>query len=150
MNPTLRCCDLSALSAVGKRHKLCVVVDNTFATPVLQKPLELGADLVIHSATKYLGGHSDLTAGAVAGGRKWIDTIRTMMIQTGGCLDPGAAYLLLRGMKTLEVRVERACANAFQIAEYLNEHKKVLRVMYPGLVETSPIRRRCGKCGTSG
>ena len=134
-NPTLRCCDISAMAAVGKRHKLCVVVDNTFATPVLQKPLELGADLVIHSATKYLGGHSDLTAGAVAGGRKWIDAIRTMMIQTGACLDPGAAYLLLRGMKTLETRVERACINAFQIAEYLSGHKKVARVMYPGLKE---------------
>ena len=134
-NPTLRCCDIAALAKVGKRHKLCVVVDNTFATPVLQKPLDLGADLVIHSATKYLGGHSDLTAGAVAGGRKWIDTIRTMMIQTGACLDPGAAYLLIRGMKTLEVRVERACINAFHIAEYLSGHKKVERVMYPGLPE---------------
>lgn len=132
-NPTLRCCDISELAAVGKRHKLCVVVDNTFATPILQKPLELGADLVVHSATKYLGGHSDLTAGVVAGGRRWIDAIRTMMIQTGACLDPGAAYLLLRGMKTLEIRVERACINAFQIAEYLNGHKKVARVMYPGL-----------------
>jgi cystathionine beta-lyase/cystathionine gamma-synthase len=134
-NPTLRCCDITALAAIGNRQKLCVVVDNTFATPVLQKPLNLGADLVIHSATKYLGGHSDLTAGAVAGARKWIDPIRTMMIQTGACLDPGAAYLLLRGMKTLELRVERGCINAFQIAEYLNAHRKVARVMYPGLKE---------------
>jgi cystathionine beta-lyase/cystathionine gamma-synthase len=132
-NPTLRCCDISALARIGKRHKLCVVVDNTFATPILQKPLDLGADLVVHSATKYLGGHSDLTAGAVAGARKWIDPIRTMMIQTGACLDPGAAYLLIRGMKTLEVRVERACINAFHIAEYLKGHKRVMRVMYPGL-----------------
>ena len=96
-----------------------MVADNTFATPVLQKPLELGADIVIHSATKYLGGHSDLTAGVLAGSKKWMDAARQTMILTGGCLDPGCAYLLLRGLKTLHVRVERACRNAAQIAEAL-------------------------------
>lgn len=135
-NPTLRCADISALAEAGRKHGACVVVDNTFATPVLQKPLDLGADIAVHSATKYLGGHSDLTAGAVAGSRKWIDLIRTMMIQTGACLDPGAAYLLLRGLKTLELRVERACINAFHIAEYLKSHRKAVRVMYPGEPES--------------
>jgi len=110
-----------------------VVVDNTFATPVLQKPLELGADIVIHSATKYLGGHSDLTAGVLAGSKKWMDAARPIMILTGGCLDPGCAYLLLRGLKTLHVRVERACRNAARIAEMLSQHPKVARVYYPGL-----------------
>ncbi len=131
-NPTLRCVDVAALAELGHKHKACVVVDNTFATPVLQKPLALGADIVMHSATKYLGGHSDLTAGALAGSRKWMDAARQTMILTGGCLDPGCAYLLLRGMKTLHVRVERACRNAALIAEALQRHPKVERVYYPG------------------
>ena len=111
----------------------CVVVDNTFATPILQKPLEQGADIVLHSATKYLGGHSDLTAGVVAGSKPWIDQARSVMILTGCCLDPGCAYLLLRGLKTLDVRVERACRNAMLIARMLQQHPKVARVYYPGL-----------------
>ena len=132
-NPTLRCVDLAALCELGRKRKACVVVDNTFATPVLQKPLELGADIVIHSATKYLGGHSDLTAGVLAGSKKWMDLARPMMILTGGCLDPGCAYLLLRGLKTLDVRVERACRNAARIADMLQQHPKIARVYYPGL-----------------
>ena len=127
-NPTVRCVDLAALADAGRKHKACVVADNTFATPVLQKPLELGADIVIHSATKYLGGHSDLTAGVLAGSKRWMDAARQTMILTGGCLDPGCAYLLLRGLKTLHVRVERACPNAAQIAEALEAHPKVARV----------------------
>jgi cystathionine beta-lyase/cystathionine gamma-synthase len=143
-NPTLRCVDLAALCELGRKHKACVAVDNTFATPALQKPLELGADIVIHSATKYLGGHSDLTAGVLAGSKKWMDLARPMMILTGGCLDPGCAYLLLRGLKTLDVRVERACRNAARIAEMLREHPKVARVYYPGLPdnESHEIARR--------
>jgi cystathionine beta-lyase/cystathionine gamma-synthase len=132
-NPTLRCADIAALSAMAHRHKACVVVDNTFATPVLQKPLALGADVVMHSATKYLGGHSDLTAGVLAGPKKWMDRAREMMILTGGCLDPGCAYLLLRGLKTLHLRVERACRNAAAIAAGLERHPKVTHVYYPGL-----------------
>jgi len=132
-NPTLRCVDLAALCELGRKRKACVVVDNTFATPVLQKPLELGADMVVHSATKYLGGHSDLTAGVLAGSKRWMDAARPMMILTGGCLDPGCAYLLLRGLKTLDVRVERSCRNAAHIAETLRQHPKVARVYYPGL-----------------
>ncbi len=86
---------------------------------------QLGADIVLHSATKYLGGHSDLTAGVLAGSKKWMDAARAVMILTGGCLDPGCAYLLLRGLKTLDVRVERACRNAMRIAETLQQHPKV-------------------------
>lgn len=132
-NPTLRCIDVERLAKVGRKHGACVMVDNTFATPILQKPLELGADVVIHSGTKYLGGHSDVTAGAVAGARRWIGPIRTFVIQSGAVLDPGAAYLLLRGMKTLAIRVERACCNARAVAEFLLGERKVARVLYPGV-----------------
>ena len=132
-NPTLRCADIAALSAIARRHRACVVVDNTFATPVLQKPLALGADMVMHSATKYLGGHSDVTAGVLAGSKQWMERARELMILTGGCLDPGCAYLLLRGLKTLHLRVERACRNAAAIADALQRHPKVSHVYYPGL-----------------
>ena len=132
-NPTLRCADIAALSAIAHRYKACVVVDNTFATPILQKPLALGADIVMHSATKYLGGHSDVTAGVLAGSRKWMERARELMILTGGCLDPGCAYLLLRGLKTLQLRVERACHNAAAVADALQRHPKVSHVYYPGL-----------------
>lgn len=131
-NPTLRCVDLEALAAKARRHGIRVVVDNTFATPILQKPLALGADVVVHSATKYLGGHSDLTAGCIVGREDIVGPAREMMLMTGGSLDPGAAYLLLRGLKTLELRVQRACANAAMIADALQSHTKVQRVMYPG------------------
>lgn len=132
-NPTLRCADIAALSAIARRYKACVVVDNTFATPMLQKPLALGADMVMHSATKYLGGHSDITAGALAGSKKWMARTRELMILTGGCLDPGCAYLLLRGLKTLHLRVERACRNAAAIATALQRNPQVSHVYYPGL-----------------
>jgi len=132
-NPTLRCADIAALSAIAHRHNACVVVDNTFATPILQKPLALGADIVMHSATKYLGGHSDVTAGVLSGSRKWIERAHELMVLTGGCLDPGCAYLLLRGLKTLHLRVERACSNAAAIADALQQHPKVSHVYYPGL-----------------
>lgn len=134
-NPTLRCIDLASLGALGRKRRACVVVDNTFATPILQKPLELGADIVIHSATKYLGGHSDLTAGVLAGSKQWMERARQTMILTGGCLDPGCAYLLIRGLKTLHLRVRRACRNAAKIADSLKRHPKVARVYYPGLPE---------------
>ncbi len=132
-NPTLRSADLEALAEIGHKHKAVVVADNTFATPVLQKPLALGADLVVHSATKYLGGHSDVTAGALVGSKPLIAQARDMMKLSGGCLDPAASYLLIRGLKTLEIRVERACRNASLIAAFLSEHPKVERVLYPGL-----------------
>ncbi|MBZ5648297.1 MAG: aminotransferase class I/II-fold pyridoxal phosphate-dependent enzyme [Acidobacteriia bacterium] len=132
-NPTLRCVDIAELARKAHKRGITVVADNTFATPILQKPLELGADIVLHSATKYLGGHSDLTAGAIAGPAKLVEPARTAMLQSGGNLDPGASYLLIRGLKTLQIRVERACANAAQVAAALCAHPKVLRVMYPGL-----------------
>jgi cystathionine beta-lyase/cystathionine gamma-synthase len=133
-NPTLRCVDLVWLAKVGHRFGATVVVDNTFATPVLQRPLDLGCDVTMHSATKYLGGHSDISAGAVvARDPALVAKMREMSVATGGTLDPGAAYLLLRGLKTLEVRVERACENARRIADYLCSNKNVERVMYPGL-----------------
>jgi cystathionine beta-lyase/cystathionine gamma-synthase len=135
-NPTLRCADIATLAAQAHKRKISVVVDNTFATPILQKPLTLGADIVLHSATKYLGGHSDLTAGAVVTARRLASSIRKTMILSGGCSDPGVAYLLLRGLKTLEVRVERACQNAATIAQYLSSHRRVAKVFYPGLLDS--------------
>ena len=132
-NPTLRCADLAGLASQARAHGIVVVVDNTFATPILQKPLALGADLSLHSATKYLGGHSDLTAGAVAGSADLVGKARQMMVRTGGSLDPGAAYLLIRGLKTLELRVERGCKTAAAIVRRLQGHPKLARVMYPGL-----------------
>ena len=132
-NPTLRCADIASLAARAHKRKVAVVVDNTFATPILQKPLTLGADLVLHSATKYLGGHSDLTAGAVVTSHQLAAPLRETMILSGGCSDPGVAYLLLRGLKTLELRVQRACHNADLISQYLSQHGRVTQVFYPGL-----------------
>ena len=132
-NPTLRCVDLKSLAKAGHKFGAQVVVDNTFATPILQRPLDLGCDVAMHSATKYLGGHSDLSAGALtAKDEKLIARMREMSVATGGTLDPGASYLLLRGLKTLEVRVEKACDNARRIAAWLQKQKKITRVMYPG------------------
>jgi methionine-gamma-lyase len=139
-NPTLRCVEIGAMAAVARAKGIVLVVDNTFATPILQKPLQHGADIVIHSATKYLGGHSDLTAGCAVGSKKWTDLIRTTMISTGSNSDALIAYLLLRGLKTLQIRVERACLNAFHIAEFLNQHSAVAQVFYPGL-EGSPSHK---------
>jgi len=135
-NPTLRCVELRPIADAAKKCGALVLVDNTFATPMLQRPLEHGCDIVMHSATKYLGGHSDLTAGAVvARDAALVEKMREMSVGTGGTPDPGACYLLLRGLKTLELRVERACANAHKVAAALRRHPKVARVMYPGLRE---------------
>jgi methionine-gamma-lyase len=132
-NPTLRIVDLQKATAFAKKHKLISIIDNTFATPVLQKPIELGFDIVVHSATKYMGGHSDIIAGAAAGSKKWMDRIRHMIIDLGGSMDPEAAFLLIRGLKTLGLRVERQCENAQAVAEFLEKHAKVAKVHYPGL-----------------
>jgi len=132
-NPILRCVDLADMAKRAHRQGITVVVDNTFATPVLQKPLDLGADVVVHSATKYLGGHSDVTAGCVVGPKAFVEKARDTMLTTGGSLDPGAGYLLLRGMKTLELRMLRGCENAARIAKALAQHPRVEKVMYPGL-----------------
>jgi methionine-gamma-lyase len=132
-NPTLGFVDLKKVVAFCKRHKLVALVDNTFATPILQKPLDMGFDLVAHSATKYLAGHSDIIAGAVAGSRERVGAVRKMVIYLGGSLDPDAAYLLIRGLKTLEIRVRRQCETAMAVAEFLEGHPKIERVHYPGL-----------------
>jgi cystathionine beta-lyase len=132
-NPTLRLVDIHKAVAFAKKHKLVSIIDNTFATPVLQNPIALGYDMVVHSATKALAGHSDIIAGAAAGNAEWMERVRQMIIYLGGSMDPGAAYLLIRGMKTLGVRVERQCENAMAVAKFLEKHPKVARVHYPGL-----------------
>lgn len=132
-NPTLRCVDIPALAAKARQRGIVTIVDNTFATPILQKPLDHGCDMVVHSATKYLGGHNDVTAGAICGPVLAMNAAREIMKQFGGCLDPFASYLLIRGLKTLEVRIERACRNAHEIASALQGHRNVKRVLYPGL-----------------
>src|SRR5262252_8143328 len=132
-NPTLRLVDLRKAIAFAKKHNLVSIMDNTFATPLLQKPIELGFDMVVHSATKYLSGHSDVIAGVAAGSKKWMARIRHMIIDLGGSMDPEAAFLLIRGLKTLGLRVERQCANALAVAQFLEKHPKVARVHYPGL-----------------
>jgi cystathionine beta-lyase/cystathionine gamma-synthase len=132
-NPINRIVDLKAVAESCHQVGLYSLIDNTFATPVLQRPLEHGLDGVMHSATKYLGGHSDLTAGAVAGTRQFIDRVRELSVMIGTTLDPGAAYMLSRGIKTLEVRVRAVCENALKLAQTLRHHPKVARVYYPGL-----------------
>ena len=132
-NPTLRLVNLEKAVAFAKQHKLVSIIDNTFATPVLQNPLSMGYDIVVHSATKALAGHSDVIAGVAVGNKHWMERIRHMIIYLGGSMDPEAAYLLIRGMKTLGVRVERQCANAMAVAKFLEKHPKVARVHYPGL-----------------
>lgn len=134
-NPTLRVLDLRALSSLSHNHGAMLVVDNTFATPVLQRPLQFGADLVVHSATKYIGGHGDLIAGAVLGSKKLIDVIRgeAMRYMTGATIAPLTVFLLLRGLKTLELRMQRHCASALALAETLDKHPAVAKVFYPGL-----------------
>lgn len=135
-NPTLRCVDIKKLAKLAHSYGATVMADNTFATPVLQRPLDLGCDIVMHSVTKSLGGHSDITAGAVvAKDKALVERMRDMSVATGGTMDPHAAYLLIRGLKTLEIRVQKACANARFIAEGLTRNKKVARVFYPGLPE---------------
>jgi len=132
-NPTLKVLDLERLSAAGRAAGAVVVVDNTFATPINQQPLHLGADLVVHSATKYLGGHADALGGVVAGRGDLIERIYHYREINGATLHPEAAYLLLRGLKTLHLRVERQQANAQGIAAYLEGHERVTVVNYPGL-----------------
>ena len=132
-NPTLRLVDLQKAVGFAKEWGLISLIDNTFASPVLQKPIQLGFNVVLHSATKYLSGHSDLIAGAAAGSRAIINEVRHNIINLGGSMDPEAAYLLIRGMKTLSVRMERQCETAMKIAKYLAKHPKVAKVHYPGL-----------------
>jgi len=132
-NPTLRIVDLRKAAAFAQEWGLVAIIDNTFASPVLQKPLAMGFNLALHSASKYLSGHSDVIAGAAVGSAVLIKRVRANMIQMGGSMDPEAAYLLIRGMKTLEVRMQRQCKSAMAVAKFLAKHPKVARVHYPGL-----------------
>jgi len=132
-NPYNRILDLERFAAIGKKHRVKTVIDATFATPYNARPLEWGVDLVMHSATKYLGGHNDLLAGAVLGSRDLVGGIRALQATTGATVDPFAAYLLVRGLKTFALRMERQNANAQALAEFLIAHPRVERVHYAGL-----------------
>lgn len=136
-NPTLKVMDISRIAAAGHRAGAVVVADNTFATPINQNPLALGADLVIHSATKFLGGHADALGGVVCGEPGLVGKIYHFREITGAALDPMAAFLLIRGMKTLHLRVRQQNESALRIAFWLREHPAVAAVFYPGL-ETHP------------
>lgn len=134
-NPNMQLVDIAAVADAVRGHDIPIVVDNTYCTPYLQRPLELGADLVVHSATKYLSGHGDITAGLVVGRKALIDRIRLEGLKdmTGAVLSPHDASLLMRGMKTLTLRMERHCSNAQQLAEYLARQPQVELIHYPGL-----------------
>ncbi len=132
-NPTLKVVDIAGLTRKAHETDALVVVDSTFATPILQKPLALGADLVLHSATKFLGGHADALGGVVCGRANLIERIYHFREINGAVLDPMAAYLLLRGMKTLYLRVQRQSESALRIARHLETHQKIEQVFYPGL-----------------
>ncbi|ALQ38139.1 methionine gamma-lyase [Fusobacterium hwasookii] len=139
-NPNLKIVDLEALSKLAHTNpNTLVIVDNTFATPYMQKPLKLGADIVVHSVTKYINGHGDVIAGLVITNKELADQIRFVGLKdmTGAVLGPQDAYYIIRGMKTFEIRMERHCKNAKKVVEFLNKHSKIERVYYPGL-ETHP------------
>ncbi|MFJ2446729.1 methionine gamma-lyase [Pseudomonas sp. NPDC087626] len=135
-NPTMQLVDIAAVAEISRQHpQVTLVVDNTYCTPYLQRPLELGADVVVHSATKYLSGHGDITAGIVVSSQALADRIRLQGLKdlTGAVMSPQDAFLLMRGLKTLALRMERHCSNAQVIAEYLQAHPAVEWVTYPGL-----------------
>src|SRR5208282_5470532 len=132
-NPTLRVVDFKKVAAVAKQHKLLSMIDATFGTPINQHPAEFGFDLVMHSGTKYLAGHSDLICGAIAGRHELIERIWETRTTLGNCMDPHASWALVRGLKTLAVRVARQNENALRVAEFLGQHGKVRRVHYPFL-----------------
>ncbi len=136
-NPMVRVVDLEKIAALARKHKLITTIDSTFATPINCRPAEWGIDLVLHSGTKYFGGHADLICGIATGRRELIDEIHHLRTTLGCCMDPHAAFLLLRGIKTLAVRVERQNQSALHIAEFLSQHPKVARVHYP-MLKTHP------------
>jgi cystathionine beta-lyase/cystathionine gamma-synthase len=148
-NPTTAVADLPALAAVCRQAGVPLVVDSTFASPAVCRPLQWGADLVVHSATKYLGGHSDATGGVVAGDVELVSAIRRTRIDLGGMLAPDEAFLLHRGLATLPLRVGRHCATALALAESLVDHPKVERVEHPGL-PTHPQHALAGKLFDTG
>lgn len=136
-NPNMYLADIKAIADIAHKHNpdILVYVDNTYCTPYIQRPIEFGADVVIHSATKYLNGHGDVIAGFVAGKRDFIAQVRLVGIKdmTGACLDPFQAFLINRGLKTLNIRMERHCASAQKVAEFLETHPKVDTIQFPGL-----------------
>ena len=132
-NPTMNVADVDALASIARAHNATFVVDATFTPPVLLRPLEHGADLVCHSATKYLGGHGDVTGGVVSGDAERIAVIRRLAIDTGGQMAPFDAWLVARGVQTLVLRVDRICQSAMTLARALEDHPSVRRVLYPGL-----------------
>lgn len=133
-NPTMDITDLKACAAIAKEHGLVLVVDNTFSSPYLQRPLDLGADIVFHSMTKFLNGHADVVAGMIlTKDESLYNKLRVMMVNMGCNMDPHQAYLVIRGIKTLGIRIERAQENAMKIAEFLENHPKIEWVKYPGL-----------------
>lgn len=133
VNPLMQVTDLRYIAELARSHGLTTVCDNTFATPVNQRPLELGIDAVVHSATKYIGGHHDVTAGALVSSRELIERVWRFALVAGATLSPFDSWLLLRGLRTLGLRVERHNRNALALAQYLENHPKVARVYYPGL-----------------
>lgn len=139
-NPINRLVNLEEAAEAARRAGLFSVIDSTFATPILQRPLAFGVNSVMHSATKYFGGHSDLTAGVVVGSGEYIRKVRHVALRIGATLDPAAAYLLGRGLKTLDMRVRTACENALQLARALKVNKMVARVYYPGLEDDPDYR----------
>jgi len=138
-NPLLKLVDIAGAVKIAKQHNILVVVDNTFATPWIQRPLEMGCDLVVHSATKYLNGHSDMVGGIVVVGNNHdlVEKMRYLQNATGAIQGPFDSFLALRGLKTLALRMEKHCLNAIQIAQHLENHPKVAEVYYPGLASHS-------------
>lgn len=132
-NPTLKIVDIAKCVDIAHSKNIAVCVDNTFATPYLQRPIELGADIVIHSATKYLGGHGDVIGGVVVGKKDYVKDLWKKAKDIGASISPLNAWLVLRGLKTLAVRMQKHCDNAMKIAEYLTQHAKIEKVYYPGL-----------------
>jgi methionine-gamma-lyase len=132
-NPTLKLTDIRAVAKIAKNHNVLTMVDNTFMSPYFQRPLELGADVVIHSLTKYLSGHSDVVGGIIVGSNTFIKALDPTLKTTGATLGPFEAWLTLRGIKTLPLRMERHNENALKVAEFLESHPKIGKVYYPGL-----------------
>jgi methionine-gamma-lyase len=133
-NPTIQLTDIKRASEIAHKHNIIVVVDNTFSSPYLQKPLDLGADVALHSLTKFINGHADIVGGALIAKDKDIyDKLRKTMVYMGGNMDPHQAYLVIRGVKTLSLRIEKAQENAMKVAEFLENHPKIEWIKYPGL-----------------
>ena len=140
-NPLMDVLDLNTVVEFAKKHNLLALIDNTFASPVNYRPLEHGFDLSLHSATKYLNGHTDIVAGAVIGSKELITKVRHKLNHLGGALDPNACFLLHRGMKTLSIRMERQNSNSLAVARFLEKHEKVKKVNHPGLESSASYNR---------